>query len=381
MKTLMKAVVLVAGAAMTMGNQKCEQKAQPEARSLKKIVDLGAIRSSPINFPGGGAFDFQFVANQQIYAVLLESKQFAFKYNPPIAVPPTQATGDQNFFNLTKADGQMMKAFAEAVGKDNYSVEYAKTAWCMVNLPQAKLSGSVNSFELLGGGGLSLGFNAAGPIQSGGLGGSLGFNVEYAQLDLSMVATRPLTSSVMAAANVTSKQTKTKVNFALNFGAFSVGPSFYHQSPLAQVSKNGLTKAVNDLSTQLKKEEWYTRVMANHDTHVVVVGGKDVSLEEGDELLVYNEDYYWEGEPCNSKYLGGGAAANSAVAKIVIDWVGDEISRGKVVEQTDENAVIGAKVKLYKLHAEDYQGSDAGVTPVTPVQTEAGSNSSKPSRG
>lgn len=380
MKKLMKAAVLVGGAAMMMGNQKCEQKAQTtDARVLKKIVDLGAIRSSPINFPTGGSFDFQFVANQQIYAVMLDSKQFAFKYNPPIAVPPAQATGDQNFFNLTKADGQMMKAFSEAVGQSNYSLQYAKTAWCMVNLPQAKISGAVNSFEILGGGGLKLGFTPAGAY-SPSIGGD--FNVESAQLDLSLVATRPLTSSVMGAANVTSKQTKTKVSFGLNFGAFSIGPSAYYSTPLANVTKNALTKGVSDLSNQLTKEEWYTRVMANHDTHVVVVGGLDVNLEVGDQLLVYNEDYYWEGEPCNSKYLGGGAQASSAVAKIEIDWVGDEISRGRVIEQNDENAVVGAKVKLYKMHAKDYQAPDAGVQPVkSGVQSESGSVSTKPSRG
>jgi hypothetical protein len=72
------------------------------------------------------------------------------------------------------------------------------------------------------------------------------------------------------------------------------------------------------------------------------------------------------------------------VAKIEIDWVGDEISRGKVIEQNDENAVIGAKVKLFKMHAKDYKPPEAGVTPVTPVQSESGSNSNastKPRRG
>lgn len=380
MKKLMKAIVLITGSAMMMGNQKCEQKTQEGPRALKKIVDLGAIRSSPVNFPGGQSFDFQFVANQQIYAVLLESKQFAFKYNPPIAVPPSMASRDQNIFNLTKADGQMMKAFAEAAGKDDYRLEYAKTAWCMVNLPQAKIAGSVNSFELLGGGGLSIGFTPAGSYPVTGISGAI--NLEWMQLDLSMVATRPLTSSVMAAANVTSKQTKTKVNLGINLGTISIGPSWYHQTTLSQVSKNGLAKAVSELSTQLKKEDWYTRVMANHDTHMVVVGGSDVNLEVGDQLLVYNEEYYWEGEPCNSKYLGGGAAANSAVAKIEIDWVGDEISRGKVIEQADENAVVGAKVKLFKLRPASYQAPDPGVTPVTPAQSETGSNSSsnKPGR-
>ena len=107
----------------------------------------------------------------------------------------------------------------------------------------------------------------------------------------------------------------------ISFGAWSVGPSAYYQTPLATVTKKALTKAVDALDSQLQSEEWYTRVMANHDTHLVIVGGSDVKLEPGDQLLVYNEDYYWEGEPCNSKYLGGGAQASSAVAKIEIDWV------------------------------------------------------------
>ncbi|XGC80132.1 hypothetical protein ACES2L_12450 [Bdellovibrio bacteriovorus] len=381
-RKIFKIAVLIAGAAMTMGNQKCEQKPQEQTRTLKKIVELGSIAASPIAFPGGSSFDFRFVANQQVYGVLLESSEFTLKYNPPIAVPPEQVrSGDTNFFNLTKADGVAMKAFAQAAGKDNYDVQYAKTAWCMVNLPQAKISGAVNAFELIGGGGLTLGYTPAGTHS---VSGSAGFNAEWAQLDLSMVATRPLTDKVMAAANVTSKQTKTKVNMSINFGVWSVGPSAYYQTPLAQVTKNALVKSVSSLNEQLKTEEWYTRVMANHDTHLIVVGGSDVKLEVGDQLLVYNEEYYWEGEPCDSRYLGGGAQASSAVAKIEIDWVGDEISRGKVIEQNDENAVVGAKVKLFKFKDASYKPADPGVQPSTPVApaptTPAPANPSKPGR-
>ncbi len=388
-RKVVKAGVLIAGAAVTMGNQKCEQQqVVAPARTLKKIVEMGSIQSSPLIFPNG-SFDFKFVANQQIYGVLMESKEFTLRYAPPIAVPPEEVrSGDDNFFNLTKADGQMMKAFAQAVGKDNYNVQYAKTAWCMVNLPQAKISGSVNSFELIGGGGLTVGFTPAGAYPTNGL-TSAGFNVEWAQLDLSLMALRPLTSKVMAASNVTSKQTKTKVNFGLNFGAFTIGPSAYYQTPLAQVTKNALVKSVGNLNASLQSEEWYTRVMANHDTHLVIVGGTDVGLEAGDQLLVYNEDYYWEGEPCNSKYLGGGAAAGSAVAKIEIDWVGDEISRGRVIEQNSNNAVVGAKVKLFQFHAADYKPQDPGVQPVDSGSGSASSggssgavqNPSKPGRG
>ncbi|WP_246845111.1 hypothetical protein [Bdellovibrio sp. NC01] len=368
MKTIGKIAVLVAGAAMTMGNQKCQQQAAVPERALKKIVDMGSIKSSAVNFPGG-SFDFQFVANQQVYGVLQESKDFVFKYAPPIATAPltstTNANGDTNLFNLSKADSAMMKASAVEAGKtDSYDVQYAQTAWCMVNVPQVKIAGSVNSFELIGGGGITLGFTPAGAYPTNGL-ASAGLNLQFAQLDLSMIATRPLSSTVVAASNVTSKQTKTAVNFSLNFGAFSVGPSAYYQTPLATVSKTALTKAVSGLSDQLKSEEWYTRVMANHDTHLIIVGGTDVGLEPGDQLLVYNEEYYWEGEPCNSKYLGGVASAGAAVAKIEIDSVGDEISRGRVIEQNDYNAVIGAKVKLFKFHAADYVPPAAGVQPTS----------------
>lgn len=400
MKTYGKIAVLVAGAAMTMGNTQCQQQQVAPARTLKKIVDMGNIRSSAINFPGGSSFDFQFVANQQIYGVLTESKDFAFKYAPPIATAPavatTTATGDTNMFNLSKADSAMMKASALEAGKSDYSLQYAQTAWCMVNLPQVKIAGSVNSFELIGGGGITLGFTPAGAYPTNGL-ASAGLNLQFAQLDLSMIATRPLTSTVVGAANVTSKQTKTSVNFSLNFGAFSVGPSAYYQTPLASVSKAALQKAVSGLSDQLKSDEWYTRVMANHDTHLIIVGGTDVGVEVGDQFLVYNEEYYWDGEPCNSKYLGGGAAANAAVAKIEIDYVGDEISRGRVIQQNDYNAVVGAKVKLSKFHDANYVPPAAGVQDTsgsgssssgsgssgasTSTGTSSGSSSSKPTGG
>ncbi|MFS4458118.1 hypothetical protein [Bdellovibrio sp. HCB2-146] len=352
-KDVTKILLLCTGALLTMGNQKCEQK-----RSLKKIIQMDGITSRQVLLPGGGSFDFQAVANQQIYAVLSESEDFTFRYLPPVVVPPEGArlAAVDPLANLTDSDQVAMKVFASP------EPVYEETAWCMVNLPQAKISGAVNSFELIGGGGATIGYNPAGDHLPNGL-ASVGFNVEFAQMDFSMRALRPLTEKVLAATNVTSKQTKTRVNASINIGEFAVGPSAYYQTPLAKVTKNALTKAVKNLAEQLKNEEWSTRVLSSQDTHLVVVGGRDVGLEEGDQLLVYNEQYYWEGEPCNSRYLGGGASAGSAVAKIEIEWVGDEISRGRVIEHTANDAVIGAKVKLFKFHDPKYQGQNPGVKP------------------
>lgn len=363
MRKAFQILMVVGGAGMLMGNQKCQQKQETPQRVFKKIVELGHIQAQPIRLQDGSLFDFEFVANQQIYSVISENNQLAIKYVPPVSAPSTQ--GALAEFNLSENDQKMMQQFSVKSGKNPTGLETSKDAWCMVNLPQVNIAGSVNSFEMIGGGGISIGFTSTGPINSGAAPGA-SFNVEWAQLDLSMIGYHPLSNAVLAATNVTAKQTKTKVGFSFDAGSFRVGPSFYYQTPLASVTKKALTNAVSQIVSGMQKDAWYTRVMDNQDSHLIIVGGVDLNLEVGDQLLVYNEDYYWDGEPCNSNYLGGGSAAGSAVAKIELDWVGDQISRGKIIEQNEHNAVVGAKVKLFKFHDPNFVAANPGVQPTRP---------------
>lgn len=347
LKNVLKAGVLLSAAGMMMGNQSCQE--QPVAtRELKRIVEMGKITAPSITLPQGGSFDFQYVANQQVYAVLQNSDHFALRYGTPV-VPVTTNSVSTKALNISSGDQKMMKVSALNNGVSE-KPQYSKDAECLINLPNARIGGSVNAFEMIGGVGVQIGFNAAGPIDVSGLTG-LGFNIEWAQLDLSMMATHPLTAGLLSAANVNSKQTKTKVNFTLNVGAFSVGPSAYYQTPLAKVTDKALQSGVSSLYDGLKtKEEWYSRVLMDHDTHLVILGGNNVGAKVGDQFNIYNEIYYWEGDPCNSKYYGG--VGSNPVATIEIDSVGDEISFGKVINQTDENPVLGAKVKILKLAPE-----------------------------
>ncbi len=347
LKNALKAGVLLSTAGLMMGNQSCQQTPVAQ-RELKRIVEMGKITSPSITLPQGGSFDFQYVANQQVYSVLQNSEHFALRYAPPVVVVPTanSALVESKTLNVSANDKVMMKAFAANAGVTE-KPQYSTTAECLINLPNARIAGSVNAFEMIGGAGVQIGFNAAGPIDISGLTG-LGFSIEWAQLALSMMATHPLTNGLLAAANITSMQTKTKVNFTLDIGAFQVGPSAYYQTPLAKVTEKALISGVGALYDGLKaKEEWYSRVLMDHDTHLVILGGANVNAKVGDQFNIYNELYYWEGDPCNSRYYGGGAA--TPVATIELDWVGDEVSRGKVIAQTDENPVLGAKVKILKL--------------------------------
>lgn len=345
-----KVIVLVGSAGVMMGNQKCEQQPQAKARTLKKIVEMGAMKSSPFLVPGGGSFDFQFVANQQLYGVIAESGDFTVRNAPTISGDPTNPEVE-NPISLTPGDEKLLaKSMSEAKQSD-FRAEFSRTAWCMVNLPQAKLGGSVNAFEMIGGGGITVGFS---PNGNSGLGVGGDFDVEYAQLDVSMHALPPLGKSRLADVNINAKQTKTKVSFKINFGAFGVGPKYYYQTPLASVTKTALKTGVTSLATAMSKDKWYTRVFMDHDTHVTIVGGRDVNLEVGDRLRIYNEEYAWAGEPCNSQYLGSvGLGEDSYYATVEVVSVGDELSRVKVVEfapnSMQRRALVGGKVVLDKL--------------------------------
>lgn len=347
-----KVILLLGGAGLTMGNEGCEQQQLPQARQLKKIVDLGSISAPPIYLPNGQPFDFRFVANQQLAGVLMDTETFAFRYTPVVSMSSSGAGGQ---LKLSQNDIVMFKSGGNGL------VNWSKEATCMANLPMTRVYGSVNAFELIGGGGLTVGFNPTGAHSLAGI--EAGFTFDLAQMDLSMAAVHPLTMGAMAAVNVNSNQTKVSFKFGIPLGPLFLGPQGYYQMPLAQVTKSGLRKAVDGLKTQLEKYEWHSRVLANRDTHLMVVGGKDVNLEVGDQLAVYNEEYYWDGEPCNSRFRDG--VAKEPVAIVEIESVGDEISKARVLpeSQRDEDAVIGAKVKIHKLKESEPAQKLAGSSP------------------
>ena len=352
---VIKFLALVPVAGMMMGNQSCQKQPVVEKRSYKKIVEMGSIQAQPILLPGGQSFDFKFVANQQMYGVITASKKFAMRTAPPIVADPSQATTsnveDSRYFNLSKADMGLFQKSLDANKKSIQSV-FSRESWCMVNLPQAKISGAINGFEITGGNGISIGYSPTGASSS--FGGAMEFETQTAQLDLSMRAMPPLGSTVLAAANIDSKQTKKATKFKLSYAGLSAGMSYFYSTPLASVTENGLTMGLDALAKQMGDDTWYSRVFADADKAVILVGGLDVGYKVGDQLDVYNEQYAWDGEPCNSNYLGGvGTGSSSYYARVEIVSVGDQLSEAKVL-QIDPNATqgfasIGAKVRLHKL--------------------------------
>lgn len=343
-----KTALLFGTAGLMMGNQSCQQQGTSQ-RELKRLVAMSKIVSPPIALPQGGSFDFQYVANQQVYAVLQNSDHFSMQYAPPVATTSNLNAGvDSKVFNVSAKDKSILRAVTANAGLPDTPV-YSQNAECLINLPNAMIGGSVNSFEMIGGAGVDIGFTAAGALNAIGV-PTLGLKIDWAQLDLSMMATHPLTQTVLAASNVTANQTRTQVSFTLDVSGFSIGPSAYYQTPLANVTNKALISGVNALYGGLNNNaegDWYSRVLVLDQNEVVMLGGNNVGVHVGDTFNIYNETYYWDGQPCNSKYYGGGASA--PVATIQIDMVGDEISRGKLIAQTSDAPKAGSKVTILSL--------------------------------
>ncbi|MBL7544362.1 MAG: hypothetical protein JNL11_11140 [Bdellovibrionaceae bacterium] len=356
MKRIAKTLVLTVTGLLLMGNESCEKQGAevPKARQLKKIVDVGQVASRMIDMPNGQKFDFQYVINQQIYPVLQESEGFWFRYAPPFNEMPSQLGSNIYFsnLNLSRNDVDFLNRTLEtmrvtsAIKSDDIS--------CLVNLPQYRIQGTINSFEMLNKVGLGIGFNQGGGMNSGGLG--LNFGVETYQLDMNLLASHPLTAAVSAAANVTAKQTKTNVSFTLPISNLLLDPSFYFQTPLARVSYNALTNSVKQIQEQLKDKEWYTRVLISDEHVATILAGSGHNVQVGDVFDVYKETTMWVSNngqtpvPCESEYKGS-VDGDKPIATIEITSVNEELSNGRVIAESGYPIKMGSKVKIRQLAA------------------------------
>lgn len=373
---VLKALTLVLSAGLLMANKECQQAPvdQTPARELKKIVDIGLIASRPIEIPGSGNFDFQFVVNQQIYPVLQNSEKFWFRYDPVFKGNQVPATNSIQLssMNLSKNDYQFLSKNLSKIQEPTFSNDTS----CLVNTAPMKIVGSVNSFELTSKFGLGIGFLNGGSISSTNI-PKIGFDTESFQLDLSLGAIDTIANSSLAFVNVSAKQTKTAISFTLPFQSLLFEPSFYFQTPLAKVTYNALDKAVSGIYSQLKAAEsnnktaeWSTRVLVDHEQGVLILAGKNHGLKVGDTFDIYSEKTYWQGAngevgiPCESKLVASIPDSYLATIEIANDInISDNYALGRIVKETGMPRPMGSLVKINKL-----------VEPVK-VNTSSGSNS------
>ena len=335
-----------------MGNEGCEEQeplntAPEDQRILRKLIEVGKLQAQPMNLPGGGTFDFEFVANAQFFELLTRSDYFVVPYRRTVANGSTTfSVEDENLMT----DWQ---TFGEARAMDS-----STDASCLVELPQLTIGGEVRSFEMKSGGGLSIGFGPFGSYETNNIFPSANVKVQNAELEVGVKAIDTLEEVLLAGSTGEATQSRVDLGLNINFGNFSLGPSYYFQSPLADVTRNALTKSLNDVIEKLAEEPWYTRVIEDRDSHLVIGGGNRAGLQRGDILEVYNETHYWSGTPCLSDYRGS-ISAEQPVAVVKVSQVGPGVALAQVLEQGQMNPAIGAKVVVRKLVEADPKSEDA----------------------
>lgn len=355
MRSIIKFSLLLPLAGLLMGNQSCDKKAPVvEERQLKKIIEVGKIESRPVLLPDGNVFDFQFVVNQQIYSALHESKAFAFRYNAPLQGLGVMSDGSVlTQLNLSE---ESKVFFEKTMGKSaNQILMPSEDASCLTTQPQARIGGAVTSYAMMGGGGLAIGFNPAGNLNGAGIGAN--FEMKIFQLEMILRALTPMTNLDLAEVQKVKKKIDMKLSFSLPIAGFNIGPSFFYETPIAQVTRKALNESVMTLRDEFKKVKWSTRVldMKEGDNLIAIIGGADdVGIQVGDQFVIYRETYYWKGEPCNSELQNESGAFPIPLALVEVIHTGTDLSTTQVIKYFNDfnpNTIKGSRVEISKLMA------------------------------
>lgn len=341
-KRLVKGLVLSGLSFGIMGNSSCDkQDPAPEQRMLRRRVQMGKINAPPIELPqsfGGKKFDFSYVANMQMYDILRRTQSFS-----TADVDPNQTWNSDGLDNSLKDDfnscgyeeDQEAQVYSGLTGQKMAGSLASKTsmsqsAACLIDMPQARIEGDILDFQLTSGGGISVGLGSIKFLKA------LDFSFEKYQLDVTLRAKHPLEIGDHYFSTTLQKSfgKKMSVGATIDFGAISLGPKYYFQSPLSKVVDEGLTMAVTDLRNNWSKDDpWYAMVLRSCDKYLYINGGmgNDAGLKVGDIVAVKNVTYFWYGESCKSKLKGEMSLKPVAYAKIIS--VGRNISAAEIIER------------------------------------------------
>ena len=362
-KNLLRGCALMLVAGSLMGATSCQEPVAA-TRELRRRVQMGRVLAPKITLPQGGNFDFQYVANAQMYDILTKTQSFSTATIDPGKTFDTSGLSQDEAaqFNQCSDPDDVAAANLQVQGKIMEKSVISQKAACMIDMPQGIVAGHILDFTLKNSGGLSLKL-ANVPFLPGA-----SFTFKSYELALEMHVMHPLEAGGIAAGDrkiiaTTSTQAFAHdfgVNLQLNFSGFELGPSYYYNSPLRKVLDQGLTDAVKDLKTQWNKQEgWYAMVLRNCDKYIYINAGNasDAGLVKGDIVKIQNVDYRWSGDACDSQLMGSADYLGGPVAYARIESVGDNMSAAVIIEKdpaypysTEQVIKPGARVYMEKLY-------------------------------
>lgn len=357
--TSMKALGVVIIGLSLMGNQGCEQQPAAEGpRMLKWYADAGAIKSPPVQFGEAGSFDFGFVASEQLHGVLYNSGGFTTSANDFGIVQGSQGP------ELNGAQKLYMKSFGKLAVSDK--LYYSDEARCLITLPDVKVAGSVNSFEMTSGNNISFGFNQQTGVSHPGWGIGVDMKVKVKDLSIQMMGlsiakdlNNPTKYKVVAAPLVHEKSKETEGQIKLDYSGIGLGYGWYKNTPLSTITERALTQGVNKIKEEMNKGKWATKILDLQpldeetspfgDVGFIIKGGKDVNLRQGDIVEFYEDQTLWKGKACESDFYGYIRKNPKPVAEGEIAHLDDNFSTVIITKRFDNRDIKpGWRVQLLK---------------------------------
>lgn len=327
--SLIQAGVVLLSAGLLMGNQGCEQ----QGRELRRRVSMGKISAPSMVLPvNQGTFDFEYVANAEMYAVLHDTQTFSTSTIDPLKTysPVGLSEDEASQFNQCMDPEETLAIRGGFAAKSIIS----ERAACLIDLPQGVVSGNILDFRLTSAGGATLSLAQVAFLPG------LSFDFKRYELAMTLKVMDPLIlGHNIAATNQQSYGNEFGANAQLNFSGFALGPSIYYNSPLRKVVEEGMASSLLDLKKQWDlAHPWYAMVLRNCDKSIYINAGNstDAGLVVGDVVKVQNVKYRWQGPVCGST-LQGTTVNSEAVAYARVTSVGDTMAIAKVIDDDPDN--------------------------------------------
>jgi hypothetical protein len=232
------------------------------------------------------------------------------------------------------------------------SITAANIPACEINYADYQLDEQIVDFEVTSTTNVNAGFNLiTGILQAIGL----SVQASKAQMEVSMhlYPTNDPTSS-LADATGTATATNTSFNFSIDIYDIGAGVGNSTTTPVTTLTSNTINSGLANVATALTKDAlaWSSRVVDLLPTQnqFIVPAGSIAGLRLGDSFNVYNIDYIWQGDPCNSTLLFQDKTTTTPIATAQVVQIQPNAALLQVTDMNGSAAIqLGAQVFIQNL--------------------------------
>jgi hypothetical protein len=139
----------------------------------------------------------------------------------------------------------------------------------------------------------------------------------------------------------------------LNAVQLGIDLGYYYKTPLFKLTEKTLRGTLSNLRKELSAVEtdWQSKVVWKKDNfEFIIPAGTVAGLRQGDRLKVYNIQYVWKENPCESELIMARKTTELPVAIAEIIQIEKNASLLKVIDSVSDAPIeIGSILEVYEL--------------------------------